>query len=388
MKKRILFVGMFPNELDKYLNTFFRNLIRAIADCGIDCVVISPVSITKYRFRISRIPKRKWDLSNDGNRIEVFYPRYFSASSKQIGCFNTRRISEFNFQKCAVKTAKKIKTVFDCTYGHFILDGGLAAIRVARSLNIPAFIAYGECDYESQVRKSYGNINEKDLIGLKGLISVSSKNTDELRSQRVFDNFPILTAPNSIDPLLFHKEDKKTCRKKFNLPDDKFIVGFVGGFIERKGFKRLLEAVNNIDDVFVAFAGKGDEKPSGRKVLFCQSIEHDQVGHFLNSVDVFVLPSLSEGSSNAIVEAMACGLPVVSSNLPFNTDILNSNNSILINPKSTDEIHDAIELLFKDSDLRERLANSSIQTARSLGIRERAQKILNFIFSLIDSKAK
>ena len=55
--KRALFVGMYPNEVNKYRNVFFQNLIFAIADLGIDCTVISPVSITKYLNRVKEIPK-------------------------------------------------------------------------------------------------------------------------------------------------------------------------------------------------------------------------------------------------------------------------------------------------------------------------------------------
>jgi glycosyltransferase involved in cell wall biosynthesis len=117
----------------------------------------------------------------------------------------------------------------------------------------------------------------------------------------------MIVAPNSVDMSLFYKRDKDTCRKELGIPLDKFVVGFVGGFIERKGDKRLLAAVNEIDDVYVAFAGCGDHAPDGDKVVFCKALEHEQIPIFLNAIDVFCLPTQNEGSCNAIVEAAACG---------------------------------------------------------------------------------
>ena len=58
--KRILFVGWYPNNIEKYKNVFFQNLIFSIADSGIECTVISPVSYVRYRNKISLIPKEEY----------------------------------------------------------------------------------------------------------------------------------------------------------------------------------------------------------------------------------------------------------------------------------------------------------------------------------------
>lgn len=376
--KSALFVGMYPNEVNKYRNVFFQNLIFAIADKGIECTVISPVPVTKYRRRLKEIPQKTIHKTLNGNDVTVYYPRYISASSKQIGKFNTEVLSEKLFENAAIKVAKKLENDFEFVYGHFILYGGLAAIRIGNMLDIPSFFAYGECDFKTEVGNSYGIPKAKEIKGLTGIISVSKKNTKELEKLGFVKNIPIITVPNSTDLSLFYKMDKVECRKKLGIPKDQYVVGFVGGFIERKGDKRLLEAVSQIDDTYVAFAGKGEDKPSGERVVFCDAMEHEQVPILLNAVDVFALPTLAEGSCNAIVEAMACGLPIVSSNLPFNDDILDDKNSIRINPMSVEEIRDAIARL-KDSDMREKMGNNAWQTAQGLSIEARAEKILMFI---------
>lgn len=383
--KTALFVGMYPNEVNKYRNVFFQNLIFAIADLGVKCTVISPVPITKYRNRIKEIPRHKIHKTPKGASVDVYYPRYISASSKQIGNFNTERISEALFEKSALKVALSIREEFDFVYGHFVLYGGLAAIKIGRVLNIPSFFAYGECDFKTEVGNSYGIPKPEEIRGLTGVISVSSKNTKELTELGFLEKVPIITAPNSTDLSLFYKMNKNECREKLGLPKDKFIVGFVGGFVERKGDKRLLQAVNNLDEVYIAFAGRGENPPTGSRVLFCQSMEHEKIPILLNAVDIFVLPTLAEGSCNAIVEAMACGLPVISSDLPFNDDVLDESNSIRIDPMSVSQIKNAIEKL-RDDKIRNEMSYRAFETAQKLSIEARAGKILDFISRYVGEK--
>ena len=114
-------------------------------------------------------------------------------------------------------------------------------------------------------------------------------------------------------------------------------------------------------------------------MLFKGKLKHDEVPLYLNAADVFVLPTLLEGCCNAIVEAMACGLPIISSNLPFNWDVLNESNSIMVDPMSVAEIRNAIIKLRDDKTLRDNMSIASLEAARDLTIEHRAEKIINFI---------
>ena len=378
VSKKIVFVGGYPNAKDVNLYVFFRNLVHAIADLGVECHVVSPVSLTKYRASVKSIPRHKEEKTQNGSRVFVHHPRYLSFSQKQIGPVNTMKYTHKCYLSAALKETKKLGIKFDAAYGHFFFSGGLAAVHIGKNLNIPSFIAYGESSYEVMVRGKKVAITKDSISALSGIISVSTKNTDELKNEDVYRDIPIFTCPNAIDLSLFPEYNKEECREYFGIPKDDFVVGFVGGFSERKGDKRVLEACKNLDDVSLTFAGYGDP-PVGDNVVFCKSVEHGEIGKFLSCLDVFVLPTLNEGCCNAILEAMASGCAIVSSSLPFNDDIIDDTNSIKINPISIDEIREAVIRLKQDDDFRLKISQKAKEDSHNFTIEKRAEKILGFM---------
>lgn len=94
---------------------------------------------------------------------------------------------------------------------------------------------------------------------------------------------------------------------------------------------------------------------------------------------MFVLPTLKEGCCNAIIEAMACGLPIISSARDFNMDILDDKNSIMIDPENVDEIAEAIYKFKSNGMLLKSKREEALKKARNLTIQQRAIDILNEI---------
>ena len=127
------------------------------------------------------------------------------------------------------------------------------------------------------------------------------------------------------------------------------------------------------------FIGSGKEIPNCNGILFCGFLAHAEIVDYLNCADVFVLPTLAEGSSNAIAEAIACGLPVISSDRPFNYDILNKTNSILIDPMNIEAIAEAIRNFKNDDVLRTKLTKGAENSSKEISLKVRAQKILKMI---------
>ena len=108
-------------------------------------------------------------------------------------------------------------------------------------------------------------------------------------------------------------------------------------------------------------------------------LDHDMLPKYLNCANAFVLPTQSEGCCNAIVEALAIGLPVISSKGAFNDDILDKNNSIRVNPDDVDAIATAIKTLKDNPELCKNMSEYSISRHEEYSIEGRAKRILDFI---------
>ena len=139
-------------------------------------------------------------------------------------------------------------------------------------------------------------------------------------------------------------------------------------------------ALNKIKDpsIKALFLGRGPLKANYVGTLSEKTVPHSELPEYLCCADVFVLPTLNEGCSNAVIEALACGLPVISSNLEFNYDLLNSSNSILIDPENVDEIAAAIKLLKDDGKLMNRLRYNILKNPNN-SLEKRAKTILQII---------
>ena len=362
-------------------NTFLVQFVCEFADRGIHCTVIAPYSPLMDRIKQNNYhpPVYRTKTTRNGASIDIFCPTILSLIGKKCGNINFAKIYQNQFAKAVMKLLKKNGNDFDIYYAHFIVPSGLTAAELGEQLGKKVFIAYGESSL-GIVTSNY-DIGEvrNTLSHVSGVISVSSKNRDELIRSEVVSPDVIGVFPNSIDTSSFFKMDKADIRAKLGIDADAFIVAFVGHFIHRKGSMRVSDAIDRLEDVGSFFIGAGDLKPKCKGILFSGRLPHDEIVRYLNAADVFVLPTLAEGCCNAIVEAMACGLPIISSNLPFNDDILDESCSIRIDPNNIEELTNAISLLKNNDDLREKLSQGALVKAKSLTIDKRAASILRFI---------
>ncbi len=361
---------------------FVAELCRELTRQGHEITVISPQSITPWlRGKSKLIPRfsiEKVDCGNEYRNIEIHSPYYISISNNAVA----QKISIWLRNKAVCRAARKLMKP-DVCYAHFWTNGDSIA-NYARKNNIPLFVATGEDTiyFHHQMSKNHVSYIKKST---KGVICVSTKNLEESVNAGFADRNDCIVLPNAVDDRLFYKRDKKSLRQELGFNEDDFIVAFVGRFDNRKGVKRVSDAIKSIADpqiksIFIGGSEFGSsEQPNCDGILFKGRLPHEKIPIYLSASDVFVLPSLAEGCSNVIVEAMACGLPIISSDLPFNYDILDENNSFLINPKDVKAIAYHINLLKNDKKLCARMGECALQTASSLTISKRASKIVEFI---------
>jgi glycosyltransferase involved in cell wall biosynthesis len=307
----------------------------------------------------------------------VYRPSYFSLSNKQIGPFNTYRVGEISQIKSIKKNLKKHNLEFDFVYAHFMMNG-ICALNALKHYNKPFFVAIGESDLIGLTKMYPRDYFKQSIKQIRGFVAVSNKLKKQLMDFGVSEN-NIFMKPNAVDLTKFYKRNKVVMRKKYKLPMDLKLVAFVGRFLPHKGPLRVLEAVKNLDNVGGLFMGDGPQQPVGSSVVFNKSVPSYAIPELLSAADIFVLPTQREGSCNAIAEAIACGLPVVSSKIPEVMDQCHPSFSILVDPLDVTAIEKAIDSILNNDGRRAEMSKNALKYSKNLEIRERAASILNFI---------
>ncbi len=374
IKKLCVLSPYYPSKKDPHY-AFVGTLIEAIADMGVECHVISPVSYIERNHRA----ESRTETTANGAKVFVHCPRFLNLPSRNRIRF-TYRFSVRTKRKAIKKAFDEQVGKCDAIYSHF-LKSGINAGWLSEQTGIPAFVAIGESKLQNE--KLCLSLFGDDIRNhMKGVVAVSSALKSEALQMDVFaKTTPIEVFPNSIDTGLFRPLDKNDCRNKLGIGEDDFAISFVGAFIKRKGFDKLQEAIARHPDWKCILIGAGELSvtlpPS--QVVFSGRIPHDQIPGYICASDVFALPTKAEGCCNAIVEAMGCGLPIVSSDRSFNDDILDETNSIKIDPDSVDAIEQAIVQLEQNKELRSHLSSGALKTGQSLSITNRAAKIVDFM---------
>lgn len=382
----------YPSRVQPTTGTFVRQLTRAFVRSGVQVTVVHPIPLNRtwrgFRFR-------SIDVIDDVGKINVYQPKFLMTPARpylsKLGRANPMLLSLHSFVHAVSRTVRKHHIEPDATYGHFMFPSGAAAVRIGQTLGIPAFPAFGESVTEGSpiwsIRPFGKTYAKSEIRGASGVIVNSTLLREMVAEQLELDPSRIGVFPNGTDLSSFWPRDRREMRTKYNLPENAFLVACVGQFSNRKGQQRVLEAVRPLDGVKVVFLGR--DVPFSRQdesVAYNSPVSLEKVPEYLSACDCFVLPTLAEGCSNAIIEAMACGLPIVSSDRRFNHDILSSEVSILIDPENVSSIRQAIALLQSSVQQRRRMSQASLERAKSLDINQRAQNILKFMRSQTSCK--
>lgn len=356
----------YPNSLTPTLYTFVENLVIHWRNMGYRVKVVNPIPVRKQK-NYQIIGKHKDD---------IFPPYEDYLWMRKIP--GLTRLQIYMMYKSIYKSVKKcFDQKSNYIFSHF-LNSGFIASRLSKKYGIKAFCECGESTLWSlNERSRRGSL--QDLRQIHGFVSVSQKNTKMLVNEKITTLKKIITIPNAVDLSIFYKRNKSVAREKLGFPKDSTIGIFVGHFIDRKGPLRVQQATANIPNLKMIYVGAGSQEPQGRNIVFKGSVKHEDLPEYLSAADFFVLPTLAEGCCNAIIEAMACGLPIISSNMAFNDDILDQETAILVDPKNIEELSNAINVMMQDIVLRKKMSNAAELKAKDFDIKIRAKKIIDYM---------
>jgi glycosyltransferase involved in cell wall biosynthesis len=262
------------------------------------------------------------------------------------------------------------------THGYF---ADIVGIPAARMLQIPNI---STCHGFISNNWKYKLYNKLDCLTLRfsnKIIAVSDEIRNDLIKKGIKES-SIEIIRNAVrvnydHDLIDHNRQKK--RQLFNLYDGELVVGYAGRLSAEKGIEYLIRAasmlINMEVPIKVLILGEGPqrseledlvEKMNIRdKVTFAGFQEH--IEGWLPALDIFVLPSLTEGTPMSLLEAMACGLPVVASAVGGIPQVIESGkNGMLVSPAKPEEIKNAIQQLYKNKDMRLAVSEAARETIR------------------------
>lgn len=372
----------FPSE-GRPVYVFVEQLVIALADLGMQVSVVAPQNPIKALLRKAKLlPKRQTNETPNGNRYKVFRPNQLSFGNGKEWLY---RIAERYNKKTLNSCVKEINP--EILYGHFWHNANKLKDYAVNNKK-PLFVACGEGDnaLEELLESLSSQEKEKLVDAVKGVISVSTENKRKCLDYGLAIDDDIIVLPNAADTSLFHPMPRNDqLRKELNVAHDDFLILFVGGFVHRKGCGILAKAIDKLADehikvIFVGAPLHGDvDDPVCKGIVYKGTVSHILLSAYYAAADIFVLPTQKEGCSNAIVEALAMGVPVISSIGSFNDDILNEKNSIRVNPLDVGVLAEAIHRLKNDVELYASIKEYSIEHSGLHSIVLRANKIVQFI---------
>lgn len=267
--------------------------------------------------------------------------------------------------------------------------GGVMGRLLAKKFKLPClYVAHGFHFYKGaplQNRLIYKTIEKYCSKFTTSLVTMNQEDYEASKLMKAKHSYKI----NGIGiDLSKYKVDegfnKSEFRKSLGISDNDYVMVSIGELNENKNTLMLLDVVKEIkDDNFkYLICGEGPLKAEFEKKIKEYNLENRvqllgfrrDIPNILNSVDLYVMPSIREGLSKAMMEAMAYGLPVVASKIRGNVDLIGEDEGgILVPPTDEKAFKDALEKLKLDKELNiayksrnlEFIKNFSIQTVLS-----------------------
>ncbi len=346
-------------------------------------------------------------LTSAGHSVRVFAPTLgLPPSEKRTLPSGGVSVTRFGAHKRADDTlvdwfellaAEHKREPFDILHAYFLPQAGFAAAYTGKYLRVPSVVSIRGNDIE---RAAFDPAKFSHVMyALQNASAVTTNASELARKAKAFIDREIFLIPNGIDTnhfkpmernealaeMLFGRKDGVQSLQTLETPTSgdvgvrrPAVIGFVGELREKKGMRALLSGYAQATKTRPAsLLIVGEVREGEDKKLFDEfkitnyqlpitvtgTVPHKDMPAYYLLMDVLVHPSLRDGMPNAVLEAMACGVPVVATPVGGVLDVIRDReNGMLVPVNDIEAFCQAIELATTDETLRDKLIEAARQT--------------------------
>jgi teichuronic acid biosynthesis glycosyltransferase TuaC len=346
---------LYPNKIQFRHGVFVENRIKHLMHSGaVNIKVIAPVGWFPVKCKFFPSYSQLLDIPRYENRadIDVFHPRYLIIPKVGMLLTPIFLAASIFFE---IKHLEKQGYEFDFIDAHYYYPDGVAAAIIAALIKKPLGITARGTDinlianfpFPRKLMRWASTIARYNIAVCEALrqkmleIGVNESTSHVLR--------------NGVDLNHFRPLNREQLREKWQI-EGKLLIS-VGYLIERKGHDFIIEAMQQLVDYQLIIAGGGELEQKLKKlterlglterIRFLGEVSQDLLPELYNIADALVLASDREGWANVLLEAMACGTPVVATNIWGTPEVVQcAEAGVLCKERSAEGVSEAVQLLF------------------------------------------
>jgi glycosyltransferase involved in cell wall biosynthesis len=355
--------SVFPISEDEFASSFILREVIALEKAGVQSYITTSrygEDVNLNGIYVHRIQRGKFDVVSYISRLLGMSERLIFPKPILLWPLCSYCIAKYRDK--IIKEARMHNV--DLIHAHFAYPDGYAAVLAKNALKKPLVISLRGNDILTEPSIKYGvrlkrhlENRVREAVVFADRIMVASRAEYFEAIGLGVDPKKLVLVPNGVDVNMFNPNiDGEIVRKKFGI-EDNLVVLFVGSFLPVKGVRYLLESVplvqSTIPNATFLLVGEGYQRQFlenlckslgiSKNVIFVGRVRHSETPLFYAACDVLVSPSLSEGFSNVVIEAMACGKPVIGTSVGGTLDqIKDGVNGYLVQPKNPRELAEKV----------------------------------------------
>lgn len=299
----------------------------------------------------------------------------------RLAQFGPGKIKTVTFTIAAIISLLRLRHSYDILHAHLAFSPAIAAAVVGKILDKVVIVKFGSNNTSSGEIK----ISQKTWRGrlrlaiLRRWVDICIALDPEMEKEILDAGFSpnrVIRMGNGIDTARFKPyADKFSAKKALDLESgDKILVLYTGRLVSEKALDLLLmamkQATTSCKELHLLMIGNGNERDALVALTEKLGIQHcvtfidyiNDIHPYLNAGDIFVLPSLGEGISNSLLEAMSCGLACISTRVGGSTEVLGDGKyGLIVPPNSVEDLTEALVRLGNSASERTQLGNLARQ---------------------------